>query len=137
MPTQQTKLASETEREAAVLGPDLSIALAKEAMDGTLAAARPDASIAALDDALSEKDAAGLTAASTRSVLSLLKRFWRAFQERRQRLSLRATLHNLSDRELMDIGVTRAEIDCIAAHRAIDRLRDGTTHLWIPFRGVM
>jgi len=37
----------------------------------------------------------------------------------------------------MDIGVTRAEIDCIAAHRAIDRLRDGTTLLWILSRGGM
>jgi hypothetical protein len=36
----------------------------------------------------------------------------------------------------MDIGVTRAEIDCIAAHRAIDRLRDGTMHPWMS-RGVM
>jgi uncharacterized protein YjiS (DUF1127 family) len=134
MPTQQTNLTSETERDAAVLGLDLdlSIALVKEAMDGTLAAARPNASIAALDDALSEKDAAGLTAASTRSVLSLLKRYWRAFQERRQRQSLRTTLHDLSDRELMDIGVTRGEIDYIARHRAIDTLRDR-----ILSRGVM
>jgi uncharacterized protein YjiS (DUF1127 family) len=134
MPTQQTNLTSGTERDAAVLGLDLSIALVKEAMDDTLATARPNASIAALDDALSEKDAAG---ASTRSVLSLLKRYWRAFQERRQRQSLRATLHDLSDRELMDIGVTRGEIDYIARHRAIDTLRDSTTHLWILSRGVM
>jgi hypothetical protein len=54
MPTQQTNLTSETERDAAVLGLDLSIALVKEAMDDTLAAARPNACIAALDDALSE-----------------------------------------------------------------------------------
>lgn len=121
MPPQQTNVTSETGRDAAVLGLDLSIALVKEAMDGTLAAARP---IAALDYALSEKDAAGLTAASTRSVLSLLKRYWRAFQERRRRQGLRATLHDLSDRELMDIGVTRGEIDYIVRHRAIDTLRD-------------
>ncbi len=132
MPPQQANLTSETGRDAAVLGLDLSIALVKEAMDGTLAAARPDASIAALDDALSEKDAAGPPAASTRSVLSLLKRYWRAFQARRRRQSLRASLHDLSDRELMDIGVTRGEIDYIARHRAIDTLRDR-----ILFRGVM
>ena len=118
MPTQQTNLTSETEQDAAVLGLDLSIALVKEALGDTLTAARPNASIAALDDALSEKDA-GRTAASTRSVLSLFKRYWRAF------------------RELMDIGVTRGEIDYIARHRAIDRLRDSTTHLWILSRGVM
>jgi len=124
MPTQQTNLTSETGRDAAVFGLDLSIALAKEAMDDTLAAARPNASIAALDEAMSDKDAAGLTAAPTRSVLSLLKRYWRAFQERRRRRSLRATLLDLSDRELMDIGVTRDEIVYIAPYRAIDTLRD-------------
>jgi uncharacterized protein YjiS (DUF1127 family) len=128
MPTQQTNLTSETEQDAAVLGLDLSIALVKEALGDTLTAARPNASIAALDDALSERDA-GRTAASTRNVLSLFKRYWRAFRERR--------LHDLSDRELMDIGVTRGEIDYIAPHRAIDRLRDSTTHLWILSRGVM
>ena len=132
MPPQQTNVTSETGRDAAVLGLDPSIALVKEAMDGTLAAARPNASIAALDDALSEKDAAGLAVASMRSVLSLLKRYWRVFQERRRRQSLRATLHDLSDRELMDIGVTRGEIDYIARHRAIDTLRDR-----ILSRGVM
>ena len=137
MPTQQTKLTSETERDAAVLGLDLSIALVKEAMDDTLAAERPNASIAALDDAWSDKDAPGPTAASTRSAPSLLKRYWRAFQERRQRESVRATLHDLSDRELMDIGVTRGEIDYIARHRAIDTLRNSTTYLGILSRGVM
>jgi uncharacterized protein YjiS (DUF1127 family) len=137
MPPQQTNLTSETGRDAAGLGLDLSIALVKDAMGEALAAARRDASIAAPRDALSEKDAAGPPAASTRSVLSLLKGFWRASQERRQRQRLRTSLHDLSDRELMDIGVTRAEIDCIAAHRAIERLRDGTAHLWIRSRGVI
>ena len=136
MPPQQN-LTSETGRDAAGLGLDLSIALVKEAVDDTLAAARPNASIAVPHDASSEKDADGPTAASTRSVLSLLERYWRAFQERRQRQSLRATLHDLSDRELMDIGVTRGEIDYIARHRAIDTLRDSTTYLWIQSRGVM
>ena len=137
MPPQQTNLTSETGRDAAGLGLDLSIALVKDAMGEALAAARPNGSIVAPRDALSEKDAAGPPAASTRSVLSLLKGYWRAFQEWRQRRRLRAGLHDLSDRQLMDIGVTRAEIDCIAAHRAIDRLRDGTAHLWIRSRGVM
>ena len=138
MLTQQTNLTSEAACDSAVLGLDLSIASVKEAMADTLAAARPNASIAtALDDALSEKDAAGLTATSTRSVLSLLKRYWRAFQERRQHLSLRASLQELSDRELMDIGMTRDEIDYMASHRAIDTLRDSTTYFWIRSRGVM
>ena len=135
MPPRQTNLTSETGRDAARRGRDLSIALVRDA--NALAAARPDASIAALRDALSEKDAAGPPAASTRSVLSLLRGYWRAFQQQRQRQRLRASLHELSDRELMDIGVTRAEIDCIAAHRAIDRLRDGTMLLWTLSRGGM
>ena len=136
MPTQPTNLTSETARAAAVLDLDLSIAL-EEAMDDSLAAARPITSIAALDDAFLEQGAAGLTAAAMRSVLSVLKQYWLAFQERHQRQSLRASLHDLSDRELRDIGVTRDEIDFIAPHRAIDRLRDSTTYLWIRSRGVM
>jgi uncharacterized protein YjiS (DUF1127 family) len=136
MPTQQTNLTSETGRDAAGVGFDFSIALV-EAMDDVLATARPNATIAALDGALSEKDATEPPATSARNVLSLLKRYWRAFQERYQRQRLRATLHDLNDRELMDIGVTRAEIDCIAAYRAFDELRDGTTYLGIRSRGVM
>ena len=136
MPTQQTNLTSETGRDSARVGFDFSIALVKEAVDDVLATTGPNATIAALDGALSEKDAAEPPATSARSVLSLLKRYWRAFQERYQRQRLRATLHDLSDRELMDIGVTRAEIDCIAAYRAFDKLRDGTTYLWVRSRGV-
>jgi uncharacterized protein YjiS (DUF1127 family) len=137
MPPQQTNLTSETGRDAAGLGLDPSIALVKDAMGEALAAARPDASIGARREALSEKDAAGPADASRRSVIGLLRGYWRAFQAWRRRQGLRASLHDLSDRELTDIGVTRAEIDCIAAHRAIERLRDGTAHLWILSRGVM
>ena len=133
MPPQQTNNTSETERDAA--GPDLPIALSKDVMDEALAAARLNASIAALDDALSEKEAAEPTAASTWSVLSSLKRYWRALLERRQRQSLRAGLSYLSDRELLDIGLTRCEIDYITPQRAIDRLRDSAAYLWS--RGVM
>ncbi|MBR0754506.1 DUF1127 domain-containing protein [Bradyrhizobium jicamae] len=108
MPPQQTNITAGTERDAAVLG--LSIALTK--------------------DALSDRDAAGSTAASTRNVLGLLKRYWRAFQLRWQRQSLRDTLHDLSDRELLDIGLTRGEIDYLTPERAIDTMRDRTMHLW-------
>lgn len=103
-------------------------------MPSQQAAAPPDATIATLTDALSEKEA-GPPAASTRSVLSLLKRYWRAFQERRQRDRLRVSLHDLSDRELMDIGLTAGDIDYIVAHRAVETRR-WTTHLWLT-RGVM
>ncbi|MBB4361583.1 MULTISPECIES: DUF1127 domain-containing protein [unclassified Bradyrhizobium] len=61
-------------------------------------------------------------------VQSLLRRYWRAFQDWRPRAGV--ALQDLSDRELMDIGLTRGEIDRIAPERAIDRLRDSTRTLW-------
>jgi uncharacterized protein YjiS (DUF1127 family) len=134
MPPQLTNIRSEPEREAAGLGLGLPIALARNAMDEALAAAGRNAPIAALDGALSDQETAGATAASTRSVIGLLKRYWRAFWERRHCQSLRADLAYLSDRELMDIGLTRSEIDYITPDRAIDRLRDNA-YLWS--RGVM
>ncbi|MBR0973403.1 MULTISPECIES: DUF1127 domain-containing protein [Bradyrhizobium] len=67
------------------------------------------------------------------TVLSLLKRYWFAFQARRR--GQRVTLQDLSDRELMDIGLTRSEIDHITPERAIDRLRDRVADPWS--RGVM
>ena len=130
MPPQQTNITPETESNAAGLGLDLPIALAKDAMVEALAAQRLNASIATQDDASSEKDTAGPTTASTRSVLSLLKRYWHAFQARRQRQSSGTALPDLSDKQLIDIGLTRDEIDYITPQLAIDRLRDSTTYLW-------
>jgi uncharacterized protein YjiS (DUF1127 family) len=99
---------------------------AKSAVDQALAA-RLKASAAALDNALSDKDVAGPTAASTRGILGLVKQYWRAFQQRRQ--SPRLSLQDLSDRELMDIGLTRGEIDHLTPQRSIDNLRDSTRYL--------
>jgi uncharacterized protein YjiS (DUF1127 family) len=130
MPPQQTNITPETESNAAGLGLDLPIALAKDAMVKALAAQRLNASIATRDDASAEKDTAGPTTASTRSVLSLLKRYWHAFQARRQRQSSGTALPDLSDKQLIDIGLTRDEIDYITPQLAIDRLRDSTTYLW-------
>lgn len=67
-------------------------------------------------------DAAGLgqTAASTHRACSSFKRYWDAFQERRKRQMLRASLCDLTDRELLDIGTSRGEIDYIASNRGID-----------------
>ena len=126
MPPQLTNISPEIEGDAARRGLTLSIVQAKSAVDQALAA-RLKASAAALDNALSDKDAAGPTAASTRSVLGLLKQYWRAFRERRR--GPRVTLQDLSDRELMDIGLTRGEIDYITPQRAIDTLRDSTRYL--------
>ena len=70
------------------------------------------------------------TFVSTRHVSSLIWKYWDAFQERRERQKLRATMSDLSDRELMDIGLTRSEIDFLTPERAIDTLRDSTRYLW-------
>jgi uncharacterized protein YjiS (DUF1127 family) len=61
----------------------------------------------------------GQTAVSRR-VSSFFKTYWSAFQEQRKRQRLRATLCDLSDRELMDIGTTRGEIDYVASNRGND-----------------
>jgi uncharacterized protein YjiS (DUF1127 family) len=132
MPPHQTNITSGTEGGAARRGLDIPIALAT--VDGVLAAARRGAPIAPLDVASSEKDAAGPAAAPTQGILALLRQYWRAFQARRQRESLRVALADLSDRDLMDIGLTRGEIDYITPQRAIDRLRENA-YLWS--RGVM
>ena len=57
--------------------------------------------------------AAGLeqTATSTQSVSSFLRSCWVEFQEWRQRGRRHVELCHLSDRELMDIGVARGEIE--------------------------
>ena len=47
-------------------------------------------------------------------------KYWDVFREHPERQELRATLSNLSDAELMDIGTTRKEIDYVASHRDID-----------------
>ena len=51
------------------------------------------------------------TSVSTRRAPNLLRRYFDAFCAWRIRHSFRATLDDLSDRELGDIGVTRGEID--------------------------
>jgi len=53
-------------------------------------------------------------------VYSPLETYWNAFQEWRKRRRLLARLCDLSDRELMDIGITRSEIDYVASHRGCD-----------------
>ena len=53
-------------------------------------------------------------AAAKRQVYSPLETYWSAFQEWRKRERLQATLDDLSDRELADIGIARGEIDYVA-----------------------
>jgi uncharacterized protein YjiS (DUF1127 family) len=122
MPPQLTDISPGIEGDAARRGPKLSIVQAKDAIDQALAA-RLKASASALD-----KDRAGPTATSGRRVLGLLKRAWLAFLERCQ--NPRLSVQDLSDRELMDIGLTRGEVDYLSPQRAIDHVRDSTRHLW-------
>jgi len=131
MPPPQNSLASESVRNAAGPGLDLAIAL----QDGELAAVRAGASIAAPVGGAATEHAAGPAAASTWWIARTVRRCWRVFRNRRRSLVSRGSLHELSDRELMDIGLTRAELDSLAPHRAVDALRDGPTYRWIMFRG--
>ena len=109
MPPEQTNFPSETGRDAA----GLRLAVAIEDDTG---------------DALAE--AAGPPVAATPSVLSLLQEYWRAFRKRRQRWRPCVSLHELSDRDLKDIGLTPPDIDYIMARRAFERLRDDRAYLW-------
>jgi uncharacterized protein YjiS (DUF1127 family) len=59
-------------------------------------------------------------ATAKRQVYSPLETYWNAFQEWRKRTRLQADLIDLSDRELMDIGISRGEIDYVVSHRGSD-----------------
>ncbi|MBR1132399.1 DUF1127 domain-containing protein [Bradyrhizobium iriomotense] len=74
------------------------------------------------------------TSVSTRHVSSFIWKCWDAFLERRERQKLRAAWSNLSDRDLMDIGTTRGEIDYVASHRDIDPrgIRSGEWLRYLP-----
>jgi uncharacterized protein YjiS (DUF1127 family) len=55
-----------------------------------------------------------------RQVYSPLEAYWNTFQEWRKRDRLRSELHRLTDSELLDIGISRGEIDYVASHRETD-----------------
>ena len=55
-----------------------------------------------------------------RQVYSPLETYWNAFQEWRKRERLRTQLCRLTDSELVDIGITRGEIDYVTSNRGID-----------------
>ena len=57
---------------------------------------------------------------SSQRVSNFLGSCWGAFQQWRKRDRLRTELYGLNDRELMDIGITRGEIDYFASNRGID-----------------
>ena len=127
MPPQETDVTFETARDATGLGRDVAMTLVRDAANHSLEAPPPNASIAAPDGVSLRQPPA----------TNFLKRWWGAFRAHRRRQRLRVSLHDLSDRQLMDIGMTRGEIDYTASHRGIDQ-RGGstTTLLWITSRGV-
>jgi uncharacterized protein YjiS (DUF1127 family) len=60
------------------------------------------------------------TMGSARLALTFFRRYWGTLLEWRERSRLRARLYDLSDRELRDIGVTRGEVEYVAANRSKD-----------------
>ena len=58
-------------------------------------------------------------ATAKRQVYSPLEAYWNAFQAWRKREKLRTELFRLTDSELLDIGITRGEIDYVASNRSI------------------
>ena len=58
-------------------------------------------------------------ATAKRQFYSPLEAYWNAFQEWRKRERQRTELCRLTDNELMDIGITRGEIDYVASNHSI------------------
>jgi uncharacterized protein YjiS (DUF1127 family) len=58
-------------------------------------------------------------ATTKRQVYSPLEAYWNAFQEWRKRRRPQSELYRLTDSELMDIGITRGEIDYVASDHSI------------------
>ncbi|MBR1230381.1 MULTISPECIES: DUF1127 domain-containing protein [unclassified Bradyrhizobium] len=58
-------------------------------------------------------------ATAKRQVYSPLETYWNAFQEWRKQSKTRAELYRLTERELMDIGITRGEIDYVTSNHSI------------------
>ncbi|MGC2780591.1 MAG: DUF1127 domain-containing protein [Bradyrhizobium sp.] len=131
----QTNLTAEISRDAARLGLDRPV-VAANAARGVPTAPRPDAAITVLRNAMPEKNAAGPPGAATPGPLGLLAHYWRAFHDGRRLRRMRIHLRDLSEAQLMDIGLPRSDIEHIAAHRALERLKDSTAHLMMS-RGVM
>jgi hypothetical protein len=59
-------------------------------------------------------------ATADRPVYSPLEAYWKAFQEWRKRRRLQTESCRLTDREQMDTGTTRGEIDYVVSNRDID-----------------
>ena len=73
-------------------------------------------------------------ASAKRQVYSPLETYWNAFQEWRKRERLRTQLCRLTDSELVDIGITRGEIDYFASNSTSDPrgIRSGEWLRYLP-----
>ncbi|MGJ5179494.1 DUF1127 domain-containing protein [Bradyrhizobium oligotrophicum] len=132
----QANLTAEIVRDAARLGLDHPVDAATNAVRSAPAAPRPAPSVAVPRDAVSEKDAAGPPGGAAPGLLGWLRRYWCAVQESRMRRRMRLDLADLSEAQLKDIGCSRTDIDHIAAHRALQRLKESTAYL-MTSRGLM
>ena len=63
----------------------------------------------------------GYPATTNRPVYSPLEAYWKAFQGWRKRRRLQTELCRLTNSELMDIGITRGEIDYVANQPIVPR----------------
>jgi uncharacterized protein YjiS (DUF1127 family) len=61
----------------------------------------------------------GQTIAATPHFFRFFQAYWATLRERRKRNRARGDLCGLNDRELMDIGIARGEIDYVAANPSI------------------
>ncbi|NPU13696.1 DUF1127 domain-containing protein [Bradyrhizobium sp. 83002] len=130
----QTHLTAEIARDAAMRNRPLT--LVKNAALQAPAAPRPDASAMVLRDASSEKNAAGPPGLAAPRLFGLIARSWHAFQDSRRRRRMRLHLRDLSEAQLIDIGLSQGDLDHLAAHRALERLRYDMANTMMS-RGVM
>jgi len=63
------------------------------------------------------------TTASVPRATRLLRKYWDAFKERRERARVRAILYGMHDRELKDLGFTRSEIESVMVDDSGERIR--------------
>ena len=65
----------------------------------------------------------GQTTASVSQIARFLRKYWSAFQERRERARVRAILYGMQDRELKDLGFARSEIESVMVDTSGERIR--------------
>jgi uncharacterized protein YjiS (DUF1127 family) len=63
------------------------------------------------------------TAPASQAFIGLLRKYWGAFKERRERARVKAILYGMQDRELKDLGFTRSEIESVMVDASGERTR--------------